>query len=579
MSAIYTEYFGFGEPPFSLAPDPRYLYASEQHREALAHLLYGVRGEGGFVLLTGEVGTGKTTIFRCLMERLPERTSIAFVLHPRLSVPELLATVCDEFRIAYPAGTESTKTFVDLLYAYLLDITRKGSHAVLVIDEAQSLSVEVLEQLRLLTNLETNRRKLLQIILLGQPELREMLARPDMTQFSQRITARYHLGPLPRSDTGPYIEHRLAVAGVQRPLFPRWAVGRIHRLSGGVPRVINLICDRALLGTFTSGKTAVTRPIVEQAAAEVLGSGGRAGKVRRSVFIGAAAALCLAIFGLYGLRGEDPPVREETVAEANAVPAQTVPEAPEVREVQETPEVQKVQEAPEAPEVPQTPAPAAAPENGEDERVAARVERSRDLGWLFGQSREGAREHAAEILFAAWDLSPSAGWEKDECAALHDEGLRCLSSNGGLDDLRRLNRPAVLRLLDAGGSAFYAALTAADEERVTLVFKGGSGEVEFRWLGSYTLFWKPPPGYAKPLVPGQRSPVTGWVRASLGGPGSDQPAGEAELYDPELVEAVRRFQTSQGLEADGIVGPRTLIHLNSRKNEEVPLLMPVKGEG
>lgn len=251
MTALYAEHFGLREAPFSLAPDPRYLYASEQHREALAHLIYGVRSEGGFVLLTGEVGTGKTTIFRCLLERLPEKTKIAFVIHPRLSVEELLATVCDEFGILYPPGTNSTKTFVDLLNIYLLDINSRGIHAVLVIDEAQSLSAEVLEQLRLLTNLETNRHKLLQIILLGQPELREMLARPDMKQLAQRVTARYHLGPLPKEDVGPYIGHRLTVAGSRETLFGPDAIALICRWSRGVPRVINLICDRALLGAFS----------------------------------------------------------------------------------------------------------------------------------------------------------------------------------------------------------------------------------------------------------------------------------------------------------------------------------------
>jgi general secretion pathway protein A len=517
------------------------------------------------------------------MERLPEKTRIAFVLHPRLSVPELLATVCDEFGISYPAGTESTKTFVDHLYDYLLDITRQGGHAVLVIDEAQSLSVEVLEQLRLLTNLETNRRKLLQIILIGQPELREMLARPELTQFSQRITARYHLGPLPKPDTGPYIEHRLSVAGVQRPLFSRWAVGRIHRLSGGVPRLINLICDRALLGTFTSGRTEVTRPILEQAAGEVLGIEAKRGRSRRAVFAGAVAALCLGVFVLFRPMGKEPPVREEPMAEADMAAPKDVPadaaqmEAVPVRTVPvETAQADTVPEE----KVQHVSAPDVVEEEGVKVEAEVPAERSRDLDWLFGQVREGSREHAAVVLFAAWGLPPPDGGPVEEmCAALGEEGLRCLSASGGLDDLRRLNRPAMLRLHDAEGTSFYAALTAADEERVTVVFKGGSGEVEFSWFGGYTLIWKPPPGYETPLVPGQRSPVTVWIRARLkeadGAPGD----GVSELYDPALAEAVRRFQRSRGLEVDGIVGPLTLIHLNSGRGEGVPLLVPVEGKG
>ena len=262
MTALYTEHFGLREAPFSLAPNPRYLYASEQHREALAHLVYGVKSEGGFILLTGEVGTGKTTVFRCLLERLPEKTRIAFVLHPKLTVEELLATICDEFGIGYPEGAAGTKTFVDLLNAYLLESTREGFHSVLVIDEAQNLSLDVLEQLRLLTNLETDRRKLLQIILLGQPELREMLARPEMRQLSQRVTARYHLDALSKGDVEPYVSHRLAVAGASGRIFSPSALALVGRKSGGVPRVINLICDRALLGSFAQGRREVTREVV-----------------------------------------------------------------------------------------------------------------------------------------------------------------------------------------------------------------------------------------------------------------------------------------------------------------------------
>ena len=193
---MYIEHFGLKEIPFSIAPDPRYLYMSDGHREALAHLLYGMNSDGGFVLLTGEVGTGKTTVCRRLLESVPQDAEIAFILNPKLTVSELLASVCDEFGVSYPEGNASIKVFVDRISAYLLGACESGKRAVLIIEEAQNLSPEVLEQLRLLTNLETDRRKLLQIILLGQPELREILGRPELRQLSQRITARYHLGPL-----------------------------------------------------------------------------------------------------------------------------------------------------------------------------------------------------------------------------------------------------------------------------------------------------------------------------------------------------------------------------------------------
>jgi general secretion pathway protein A len=217
---MYSEYFGFKETPFSIAPDPRYLYLSERHREALAHLLYGINGNGGFVLLTGEVGTGKTTICRCLLEQIPENSDIALIINPKLSVEELLATICDEFSIRYPEHNTSIKVFVDLINKYLLDALSNGHNTVLIIDEAQNLGADVLEQLRLLTNLETSQRKLLQVILLGQPELKEKLSQPELRQLAQRITARYHLGPLSKKEVAAYVSHRLAVAGVQRQLFP-----------------------------------------------------------------------------------------------------------------------------------------------------------------------------------------------------------------------------------------------------------------------------------------------------------------------------------------------------------------------
>ncbi|MBI5675189.1 MAG: AAA family ATPase [Nitrospirae bacterium] len=266
---MYNDYFGLKETPFSIAPDPRYLYMSEQHREALAHLIYGFNSDGGFVLLTGEVGTGKTTVCRCLLEQIPNDSSIAFIINPRLSVDELLATICDEFGIKYPERNISTKVFVDLLNAYLLDAHAKGRKAVLIIDEAQNLSANVLEELRLLTNLETNQRKLLQIILLGQPELRKKLSKPELRQLSQRIIARYHLGPLSRKDVSAYVTHRLAIAGMSNEIFPPSTIRKIYSLSGGVPRLINVLCDRALLGTFVQKERKVKKSTLKKAAGEV----------------------------------------------------------------------------------------------------------------------------------------------------------------------------------------------------------------------------------------------------------------------------------------------------------------------
>ncbi|MBX3637650.1 MAG: AAA family ATPase, partial [Rubrivivax sp.] len=268
---MYARHFGLDSEPFSIAPDPRFLFMSERHREALAHLLYGLGGGGGFVLLSGEIGAGKTTVCRCFLEQVPATCTVAYIFNPRLTVTELLQTVADEFGIALPPGAGG-KALVDALNAFLLRLHAEGRQAVLVIDEAQSLSAEVLEQLRLLTNLETAERKLLQIVLIGQPELRALLARPELEQLNQRVIARYHLGALSQAETAAYVRHRLGVAGARGDqAFDAAALGDVHRLTGGVPRRINLLADRALLGAYAQGRTSVDRRTLRQAAREVAG--------------------------------------------------------------------------------------------------------------------------------------------------------------------------------------------------------------------------------------------------------------------------------------------------------------------
>ncbi len=290
---MYTEYFGLREPPFSLTPDPHFLYLSARHREALAHLRFGVERGGGFVQLTGEVGTGKTTLCRSLLEQLGERVDAALILSPRLSACELLASICTELGVGVDARARSPKGLVDALNGHLLQVHADGRNTVVIIDEAQNLSPDVLEQVRLLTNLETAKHKLLQVILVGQPELRALLGRNDLRQLAQRITARYHLMPLDRAETAAYIRHRLAVSGAWRALFTPRAQGRVHRVSGGVPRLINAVCDRALLGAYAREEQQVGARLVRRAAAEVFG-GVRARRGWRRWIAAAAGALGLA---------------------------------------------------------------------------------------------------------------------------------------------------------------------------------------------------------------------------------------------------------------------------------------------
>jgi len=327
---MYVAHFGLKREPFSIAPDPRYLFMSERHREALAHLLYGVRGGGGFVLLTGEIGAGKTTVCRCFLEQVPKRVNVAYIFNPKLTALELLQSVCEEFRIEVRARGSSPATLkdhVDALNEYLLRTHADGHNNVLIIDEAQNLSIDVLEQLRLLTNLETNERKLLQIILIGQPELRDMLLKPELEQLAQRVVARFHLDPLGEDETSHYIKHRLAVAGLNGLIpFDRDARHRIFELTRGVPRRINLLCDRALLGAYSGGRKRVDKAIIDKAAGEVFDRRSVAQRLtpRRLALVAGGVALgvvALTAAGLWFATAQRSPALGPAAAAASAAGA------------------------------------------------------------------------------------------------------------------------------------------------------------------------------------------------------------------------------------------------------------------
>ena len=529
---MYNEYFGFKKAPFSLAPDPPYLYMSELHREALAHLIYGIKSDGGFVLLTGEVGTGKTTVCRCLLEQVPENTEIAFILNPKLTVEELLAVICDEFGIRYPEGNKSIKVFVDLINAHLLDITVRGKKAVLIIDEAQNLGADVLEQLRLLTNLETNQQKLLQTILLGQPELKDKLSTPELRQLSQRITALYHLGPLSKKEAAAYVTHRLVIAGSQKQLFAPSTISKLYHLSGGVPRLINVLCDRALLGAFVQGQNLVNKPTLMKAADEVFGKEKHVRNTTIWLLIILSTVAIAALAMTYYNNYEFPHIRMKT----------TKPAAATQKEPSVIPEYNALQ-------------------------------------WTPGQPITLSKKMAFQSLYKQWGINYQAPKDVSPCEQARIYGLNCLNSQGSLNSLRNLNRPAVLKLFDHEGKEFYAALTALDDKTGTLVVGVETKTVAVKdilssWLGEYTILWKPPQGYRGDIRQGSRGEDVKWLdeRLSIIQGRKSRPT-ENLVFDEVFVRDVKKFQLARGLVPDGIVGPQTIMHLNTATNGNEPKLI------
>jgi len=552
---MYEKYFGLTERPFSIAPDPRFLYMSQQHREALAHLLYGVGEGGGFVQLTGEVGTGKTTICRCLLEQLPDNVDVALILNPRVTALELLASLCDELRIQYAKDTTSIKLLIDVLNAYLLDTHARGRRAILMIDEAQNLSAEALEEVRLLTNLETTREKLLQIILIGQPELRELLAREDLRQLSQRINARFHLEPISRAETAAYIRHRLQVCGARESIFNENAVDLVHKLSAGVPRLINVLCDRAMLGTFVEGKRKVDVAIVHRAAVEVLPEEGLdAPKQPVWPWLAATAALVLVValgylFFPFGGRPQtsqlamepvDKPAHsEQLTASAEAVPAAAPPQESLV-----------------------PPAAEVAPPSVTGNPLAP-------LTVALAQAGPDAAARAWSALYGVWGMQSSAVNDAQACAQAPAAGLRCLQGGGSWTVLESYDRPAVLLLVAAEGRRVPVLLREVLGSRVKIKLDDRDMEVPIaelkrHWFGEYRLFWKTPPNGSISLSYGERSADVKWLREQLQrATGLTSIAPDPMVFDAGLKELVQTFQRDRELNVDGVAGARTFINLNN----------------
>ncbi len=545
---MYTRFFGLHENPFALPPDPGYLYLGRAHQEALAHLRYGIEQGGGFVQLTGEVGTGKTLLVRAVVERLPDNVDVALILYPILSVFEFVAAICDELRVSYPAGTASIKDLIDALNAHLLESHATGRRTVLVIDEAQNLSREVLEQVRLLTNLETTKQKLLQIMLIGQPELDSLLAQRDLRQLAQRITARYRLTSLTRRETYDYVLHRGRVAGAKTPLFSRAALRWVHTLSNGVPRLINVICDRALLGAYAGEKSAVDAAVVRRAAAELdLGTRARVPGWLPLATTAGLGALAIAALFWYGRL----PQPSAPAATANA--ERRLPES----------------------------ALLAGPSAGNERTGPALATTPVTLDALLQQHAAGTdTDSALKQLFAHWKISQPGLSGANACARAMQAGLRCTYRSGTWNNLRGFNRPAIVELIDSRGHSHHVLIAELGAAGATIELAGqrhaaALSEIDRLWFGEYMLLWRARLLAQGVLRRGAQGPAVAALRAALaaytGEPGV-VPIGDG--FDEPLELRVKEFQRAHRLTPDGAVGELTALYLSGyERDASLPKLM------
>ena len=578
---MYAKSFGLAQDPFSIAPDPRYLFMSERHREALAHLLYGLDSGGGFVLLSGEIGTGKTTVCRCFLGQLPANCNVAYIFNPKLTADELLRSICEEFHIALTHDASTAKDFIDPLNRFLLHGHAAGQNNVLIIDEAQNLSADVLEQLRLLTNLETSERKLLQIVLIGQPELRNMLARPELEQLAQRVIARFHLDALSELETSHYIAHRLAVAGMTGALpFDKPALARIHKLARGIPRRINLLCGRAMLGAYSFGTTHIDRRIVDKAATEVFGprpdvrqQTGLAGvssgdsQLRRNLvpastvtvaslagLLSGAALLGAILWVQKSQRAAPLPTSSPTALKNMPLIASASASASASTAV-----VLPTPLAP--PALPLIPASSPAPPVLMTPGIT--LLSAADLDAKLAVSRLTPNQ-SWQVLGQLWGLTLDGTNAGGPCAAARQQRVTCFDSKPvSLALIRELNRPGIITLVGSNKRPVSAILSGLTEQTASLRLGTQTYSVSLTvlarlWRGDFATLWRVADDYAEKPVNGKAAPTTEWLESRLAR--LPDPAGA--FQSSSLRERIYAFQLASGLNPDGLAGPMTVMQLN-----------------
>ncbi len=569
---MYHDFFGLKEPAFSIAVNPRYLFMSDQHREALAHLLYGIQN-GGFVMLTGEVGTGKTTIIRCLLEQLPPNTDIAIILNPMGSAPELLSTICDELGVGYIADELTVKNLTDALNQFLLDNHRKGRKTVLLIDEAQLLKVPVLEQIRLLTNLETTTEKLLQIMLIGQPELKKLLARPALRQLSQRITARFHLEALSLPETKAYIAHRLKIAGLpdhQRP-FSDAMIKKIHQFSSGVPRLINVISERLLLGAYAQNHHHIDKQIFAAAVKEVAGTTTQEEEKLANTRTSWHALFVVALIGIMAavwllVPDEAPLAVAPAVTQAANNTSSTQSSVADIKTLSE----QQVLSG-SLTELRNQPPKIVVPE----------VIASSTRDWVAAQLS----------LFGYVGITAADG--KNPCLVVKASNYVCEKSHiNSWDELKDINRPGLITLATADKKWVYALLIGLSENHALLLDNGEQKVVPWRelaslWNGDFLYVWSRPQAFEGDLNMGDKSDLVTWVAEQFATLDQQSAPLTRQFFTERLQKRVELFQSTQNILPNGVINAQTLRRLNEVlgvdkllvKLDEQKLLAPLDAQG
>lgn len=541
---MYHDFFGLKEPAFSIAVNPRYLFMSDQHREALAHLLYGIQN-GGFVMLTGEVGTGKTTIVRCLLEQLPDNTDIAIILNPTANAPELLSTICDELGVSYISDELTVKSLTDALNEFLLNNHRKGRKTVLLIDEAQLLKVPVLEQIRLLTNLETTTEKLLQIMLIGQPELKKLLARPALRQLSQRITARFHLEALTPAETKAYIHHRLKIAGLpdhQRP-FSDAIIKKIHGFSGGIPRLINVLSERLLLGAYAQNQHHIDKQIFAAATKEVAGTATqqeeKVAAVRTSWHALLVVAVAVIMAAVWFLIPDD----RSTNTTALAAGAEVASSA--------------------------------------SLSSAAASSLSSESISLVDQSpliTLATRDLVAAQLVLFDHLAVAVGDMSNPCLASTTVNYSCEKVRlASWDELRDINRPGLMTLATPDKKWVYLMVAGLSENYALIIENGAEKIIAWRelaplWTGDFFYVWSRPQGFEKSLQMGDKSDLVTWVAEQFARLDQQPAPLTRQFFTEKLKKRVELFQRTQNILPDGVIGAQTLRRLNEVLGVDKPLV-------